>query len=195
MDHYCYLTKIISDNGIKLYFGKHSSRCGLNNKYIGSGKAIKDAKKNPSIRFEKYVLATFETAELNAEFENLLIREAKEKFSNCVNIADGGDGGRVWEIHPMSGLKRPCSNERKLKISKSMKEKFKTQSHWAKDSTKISKRSSAIPWDKETELYSLWLSNNKPKRGKFGTIAKNNGFPAVDYAGMVEYFKRKVSET
>ncbi|USW07275.1 hypothetical protein [Salmonella phage GRNsp7] len=195
--HYCYLTKIIHNDKIRLYFGKHSSRCGLDNNYIGSGKFIKSARKNPEVKFEKTVLCVFDTKELNAEFENLLVSEAKEKFENCVNIAEGGIGGKTWgnNPHPMQGRRMPASEDRKAKISATMKDKFSNQIHWAKDVDRPSRRSSRIPWEHYDALYNLWVNNNFPKRGSFNKLAKTHGYPAVDYAGMVINFMRKRDET
>lgn len=188
--HYCYMTEIFTDNNYRVYFGKHTST-SLNNSYLGSGIFIKSAKKNPNTRFVKHILSVQPTLELNAEFEELLVGEAKTKFSNCVNIAKGGVGGQLMEVHPMLGKKNPSTKIGRERQSKTMKEKFKHQVHWAKDVPRPNRRSKNIPWDKEDELYSLWVESGMPKARRFRTIAIEHKYPEVWYDGMVITFMRK----
>lgn len=45
-------------------------------------------------------------------------------------------------------------------------------------------------WKFEDELYSLWIKNDKIHFNKFRKIAVDNGYPDVDYQGMVKSWKR-----
>lgn len=184
------MTEIISKDSYFVYFGKHTSK-NVNNTYLGSGVFVKSAKKNPSVKFVKHILSIQPSMELNAEFEELLVSKAKEKFSNCVNIAKGGIGGNLMPVHPMKGRKNPASEKSKIERSIYMKEKFKTQEHWCKNKPALHKRSSKIPWDKEVELYELWISEGMPKYWKFRNAAIRKGYPEVYYNGMVDSFVRK----
>lgn len=188
--HYCYLTEILTENHYFIYVGKHTFK-SINNTYVGSGVFVKSAKKNPNAKFIKHILSIQPTYELNAEFEELLVEEAKDKFECCVNIAKGGIGGNIMPIHPMLGRKNPSTTATRALQSKAMKEKFKTQIHWAKDVPRPRRRSKNIPWDKEDELYALWLKFNSPKARRFRTIAIEHGYPEVWYDGMINWFMRK----
>lgn len=103
MIHYCYETTVKLFDEIFVYYGKHSDKSRINN-YVGSGKfiqkIIKDRKileiEDPNFEIKCQILCEFETEDLALEFENLLISEAIDCVSNCMNIAEGGFGGDTF---------------------------------------------------------------------------------------------------
>lgn len=109
----------------------------------------------------------------------------------------------------------PKTDEHKERIGNSLRGRTKSDEHcksissskMGKKQPKISEAKSGVPVSKRklqslrrspiwqeplyTELYDLWISNNKPKRGRFSTLAKSNGFPDVAYSKLVDHFNAK----
>lgn len=46
-------------------------------------------------------------------------------------------------------------------------------------------------WKYESELYPIWINNNKPKCNAFRTIVKKLGFPDISYQNMIKSFGEK----
>ena len=81
--------KITNTTNGKFYIGKHQTK-DLNDKYMGSGKILKEALSKYGIdSFRKEILFVFDELHLSNQKEKELIRELSPEY----NIAKGGDGG------------------------------------------------------------------------------------------------------
>lgn len=120
MNHFCYHTIIVSkDSGkIRHYFGKHSTK-NLNDKYVGSGRIIKDILKSKK-EFEITCTRSgfFETSKDALEFEVLLIAEGRDKYGDSViNMTNGGEGVGGYQHSDLV----------KAKMSKALKGKIRSE--------------------------------------------------------------------
>lgn len=95
--------------------------------------------------------------------------------------------------HPSYG--KSHSEETKAMIGLKLKGRVPTNkgvsmSDEQKAKVKESKRK-GVHWERSSELFLLWINNNKPKCNAFRTIAKKLGFPDVSYQMMVKSFGEK----
>ena len=93
----------------KIYIGKHSTE-NINDFYMGGGKAILKAIKKYGIEnFKKEILSEHNTSKEAFKEERKIVTEEFVKRKDTYNLMVGGMGSIL------------CSNETKLKISKSLK--------------------------------------------------------------------------
>jgi hypothetical protein len=141
--HYLYkITNIINE---KYYIGVHSTT-NLNDSYMGSGTAIKNAIKKYGIEnFEKQILEFFQTSEEKwlAEIKCVTLQIAKDE--NSYNMAPGG---RNW----IAAMKRE------------------------KDPNFLQHQSKAGKLGAKSYLTSLSEAEKKEWHSKGGTIAARNSF-------------------
>lgn len=103
MFHYIYkITNLI--NG-KYYYGKHSTP-NINDGYMGSGVALKNAKIKYGVNnFIKDILCFVDSEEELSELEEMVVTDIEVNDSNCYNLKVGGVGGwshistpKTWTI-------------------------------------------------------------------------------------------------
>lgn len=99
---------------------------------------------------------------------------------------------KAWNNHPdvrKRQIELAHSKEANEKRRNSLRKTLSTPEAKARRSeiAKVTQRK-GYPWNSYDELYELWLKNGKPKRGRFQTIAKSNGFPEGNMAGIVRDF-------
>lgn len=106
--------KITNTINNKFYIGKHQTN-NVNDSYMGSGTAIKDAiKKYGKENFIKEILFVFDNEQDMNKKEKELITEELVSNPNCYNVGIGGEGGPHFKG-------RTHTDETKEKISKSSK--------------------------------------------------------------------------
>ena len=90
----------------KNYIGQHKQESREKDEYLGSGLHFKRAIKKYGINsFEKTVLDVCETQEQANLLEKKYIAFYKLAGLCQYNIAEGGQGGIIYELHPMLGKK------------------------------------------------------------------------------------------
>lgn len=89
--HYFYkIENIINGN---YYYGIHSTN-NLDDKYMGSGRRLKEAMKIfGKENFIKNIVKFFDSREKASEFESLMVTESLVTDKNCYNVKCGGDYG------------------------------------------------------------------------------------------------------
>lgn len=141
---YVYKTTNLITN--KIYIGQHKGDFDKN--YFGSGKIIihslnKYSKKNHKVEILDTASTKLELDKLEKEY----IRFFKDNFgANCLNIADGGEGGNVWEYSNEKEYSEFClkmkqinsnrcsTNEFKKKCSINMKKRYEDENERKKQS-------------------------------------------------------------
>lgn len=80
------------------YVGKHDGDI-FKDEYFGSGIAWTNVvKKYGKENIQRRILETYDTKEQADELEKFYIKQYKDKYGkNCLNIADGGQGGNLGE--------------------------------------------------------------------------------------------------
>lgn len=113
------------------------------------------------------------------------------------------------ETRGLLKIGKPMSDSHKSKIQKSLTGYKQSPEHSMKAGlTKLGKPLSTDHrkqlsvshrkgphWPKYDELYDLWLNSGQFKSSKFKSIAISNGYPDVDYKGMVNIFMKQISQT
>lgn len=108
---YHYLYKVTNTSNQKYYIGVHSTT-DLNDGYLGSGVAIKEAiLKYGATNFSKEILEFFSSREEALKKESTIVTEDLVSDQNCYNLTTGGNS-------PPSRLNVLHSEETKDKISK-----------------------------------------------------------------------------
>jgi hypothetical protein len=115
------------------YIGKHDGDI-FEDEYFGSGIAWTNVvKKYGKENIQRKILKTYDTKEQADILEKFYIKQYKEKYDkNCLNIADGGQGGNLGEevnkkiSEAVSGegngmYGKKLSEETRTKISKKLK--------------------------------------------------------------------------
>lgn len=125
---YHYLYCILNNKNGKFYFGVHSTD-NLNDGYMGSGKALKEAiKKHKKENFTKVILEFFDTEDEMYAYERKLVTEDAVKNPQCYNLVIGGNGGSAkGELNPLYGVS--FTEEHKNKIAQALKGKPKSEEH------------------------------------------------------------------
>ena len=95
---YHYVYKITRDDG-RYYIGMHSTD-NLDDGYFGSGKIItRSIKRHGKDRHTKEILKFLPSREELRKCEKQLITEELRADTKCMNIAPGGGGGFINELH------------------------------------------------------------------------------------------------
>lgn len=135
-----YVYKITNLINNKIYIGVHSTD-DLNDGYMGSGRAIKNAIRRYGVEnFKKEILVDFETAEIAYRLEKMLVDEKFINRKDTYNAKVGGAGGRPSDevrqkiSEAMSGEKhrnfgKHHSEETKRKMSLVKKGKRFSEEH------------------------------------------------------------------
>lgn len=119
---YQYVYKTTNNITGKVYIGAHSSKI-LNDEYLGSGKALKDAiKKYGKENFSRSILEFFETREEAFKRESDLVTEDFIKEDTNYNMCPGGLGSTIK------------TEEFKNKVSEKLKGRVFTEEHSRKKS-------------------------------------------------------------
>lgn len=115
-------------NGRKYIGKRHYDKWGQWEKYLGSGKILKQAiEKYGAENFSRVILEECETKEIMAERERFYIAERNACADPIYyNIARGGEGGSIPGV--------PFSAEHKANISKALKGKKRTEEQRAAQS-------------------------------------------------------------
>jgi len=118
MHHFIYKTTNIT-NG-KYYIGVHSTN-DLNDGYLGSGLALKDAiQKYGKENFKREILEFFDSAEEAFKKEMQIVNEAFLELEETYNLKIGGSGGYIgkefYEKYSISRQGFKHSDEAKEKI-------------------------------------------------------------------------------
>lgn len=120
-----YIYRITNKINGKTYIGQHryKEENGLTDNYLGSGLNIRRAiKKYGKENFVKEVLySRIQYKETADDVEKFAIKKERALGKAEYNISDGGQGGKIWDVNPMTGVRH--SEETKKKISESMKDK------------------------------------------------------------------------
>lgn len=136
---------------------------------------------------------SFSKAQSKKKITYFSLRENREKHSKSLikyfELSESKN--RLKEILNTPEVKQKMSNKRKEYFNNPENSKrFKEIQNSAKTIEKRKKAARKAPiWHEPmySELYCLWLDSDKPKYGKFSTIAIRNGYPKIDYKGLVEY--------
>lgn len=92
MKHYVY--KVTNTKNNKWYIGKRKHHDPYNDKYMGSGKLIKEAiEKHGKQNFKKEILAIFESDDKAAALEAKLVTKESIATDMSYNMHEGGYGG------------------------------------------------------------------------------------------------------
>lgn len=137
---YHYLYKVINTLNSKFYIGIHSTD-DLNDNYLGSGRAIKEAvQKYGSHNFKKIILEYFDTREEALQKESDIVNETLINNSLCYNLTIGGNAppNRQGVAH---------TDKSKNKISKYLNENIEKCKQNGKNSWKV--REAKGGWTKE----------------------------------------------
>ena len=179
MNHYVYeITNLI--NG-KKYIGKRSCKCPIEeDKYMGSGKLLKKAiNKYGKENFKKEILQICKNEKEALEKEIYVINKLDAtKNINYYNISNGGQGGntkagyseeelRIYSKKLSASLKgRKLSEETKMKISLSRKDKYKGENHplYGKHHSETTKKKISMNSGSKREEVRLKIS--KSSKGK-----------------------------
>lgn len=119
---YC-IYKITNLINGKTYIGQHKYK-KLNDSYLGSGKLIKQAiDKYGKENFKKEILySNIQYRETVDDMERFAIAKERAKGKAEYNIADGGNGGLIFDVHPMKGKHHSEETKQKLREAKLGKE-------------------------------------------------------------------------
>lgn len=138
----------------RFYIGVHQSKDINNDKYLGSGKLLKLAiKKHGRKNFKREILFEFNSSEEAYEKELEIVNYdfLKEHEGNIYNVGEGGNGGRVYSVHPWLG--KTHTEEEKQKISEGNKGKICTEEQRLNLSIKQKERMKNMPQEKKEEIY------------------------------------------
>ena len=87
---YNYFYKITNIVNNKFYYGIHSTN-NLNDNYMGSGKALREAILKYGIdNFKKEIIKYFDTFQEACDYEREIVNEELLKNPNCYNLVEGG---------------------------------------------------------------------------------------------------------
>lgn len=112
---YNYFYKITNIVNNKFYYGVHKTN-NLNDKYLGSGKAIISARnKYGKENFKREIVKLFDTYEECLAHEALIVDEDMVKDPMCYNMKTGGKGGSSKGAN--LGKKRSEETRRKMSAS------------------------------------------------------------------------------
>jgi len=104
MNAYGYIYKTTNLIDKMFYIGQKKGE--FNPNYFGSSIHVdRSIEKHGKDNFKLEIIICAEDKQKLNELEKLYIKEYREKFGRDMmyNIADGGDGGRIYEIHPLLG--------------------------------------------------------------------------------------------
>jgi hypothetical protein len=125
-----YVYKVINKTNQKFYIGKRKHDFPHSDRYMGSGKLIKQAiKKHGRDNFIKEILEIFSTDEEASQLENQLITKELINSGLCYNMHEGGRGG-FWHING-DPIKRAEVTEKARVWSK---KHYKGTANWTEDS-------------------------------------------------------------
>ncbi|UGO49479.1 HNH endonuclease [Klebsiella phage vB_KaeM_Merci] len=150
----------------------------------------------------QYYISAKDYAEAKKLFSKAQSNKLKEYYKNPSNRIKQSNTLKAFYSNSLNlekhkeALNRACSKE-KMSIARINFYKDPNNIKNAKiiqnsievvDKKKKGMRKSPI-WHEPmyTKLYDLWIDSNKPKCGRFTTIAISKGFPNVNYKGLVEY--------
>ena len=198
MNHYVY--QITNNINGKIYVGKRSCRCDINNdKYFGSGTHLKSAiKKYGKQNFSKTIIDICETADQAYELEELIVDIDFIKRYDTYNLCGGGIGAGIGESNPMFGkigelasmFGRKHSDESKAKISANNAKANLGKTLSEETRSKISINHGRINKGKTGELHPKFGKTlSEETRSKISTNHANKGKPRTDEV------KAKISAT
>lgn len=140
---YHYLYKVTNTSNQKYYIGVHSTT-NLNDGYLGSGVAIKEAiLKYGATNFSKEILEFFSSREEALKKESTIVTGDLVSNQNCYNLTAGGNA-------PPSRLNVPHTDETKTKISTYLNSNIEQCRENGKKSWKV--RQSKGGWSEEEIL-------------------------------------------
>lgn len=132
MKYYVYKTTNLKNN--KFYIGVHQSKDIENDRYLGSGYALKRSIKcHGRNSFKREILFEFDTATEAFEKEKEIVNEEFIKRKDTYNTAPGGHGGKITEISPFFGKHHTQETKkimRELKLNK--KHTQETKDKWSR---------------------------------------------------------------
>lgn len=170
MYHYVYKTINLINN--KYYFGVHSTQ-NLNDKYLGSGQALKKAiAKHGRSNFKLEILKQFETRELALLYEKQIITSDVINDTNSYNLIPGGANVSKFgkKDKEQTKIKKSLSRKKmlaekgystltKIKISESVKRLHAEGNIYPQKKKRLTKE----------ELYNL-KSDNTKRRWELGLM-------------------------
>ena len=156
----------------KFYYGVHDTKSRDSKHYLGSGLLLKKAiKKYSRDNFVRRTVKKFDNRDDANAFEALIVDQDFVDRNDCYNKALGGQGGAIYDKHPMLGKKH--SRESKAKMRESQIK--------LKESGYIRYNSKEVEWDgvKYPSLYHASEATGIPKT-TLGRWIKN-GLPKYEF--------------
>jgi hypothetical protein len=184
-----YLYKITNLINGKYYIGIH--RGAIDDDYMGSGKAIKEAiKKYGRSNFKKDILQEFDSIEKAWDEEQQTVTEQLVNDPNCYNLRLGGRGG--WEHIDSKGDKNPMRNpDTARKVGLLVSKKRSGNEYYAEISRENAKKGAAKTRGKKRPNQSIVMKklnevlwNDDLHRAKIREI-KSDRFTVVSPCGII----------
>lgn len=194
-----YIYRITNKINGKTYIGQHKYK-KLNDKYMGSGKLIKRAIEKYGLEnFKKEILVFNVPKKEHADIlEKTFIASEREKGKAEYNIADGGNGGKIYDVAPFKGEHH--SEEARRKMSEAKKGKpsaFKGKCHSEETKRKMSEARKGRPSNRKGVHLSDEIKMNMSEAHKGHTASEETRkkmSKAQKGKHMSEDAKRKISE-
>lgn len=199
------------DNLVELYADEHylahmylakanPNHYGLNFAWLNMSSTSNSKQRSYFVDAENYKLAKESFSKLQSINKILFFSKNENRAAHSKALIKyfekEGSKERLKEILNSPKVKAKMSEKRvKYFENPENRQKFKAiqNSKETIERKKASLRKAPI-WCEPmySQLYKLWVDNNKPKCGRFSKIAIKNGFPNVDYRGLIDYdFSKK----